>query len=130
MRVIKRNIIRCKLCGDVIESKSVHDFRECKCKKCYVDGGHEYVRVGGENLEDIEFLTEYDYVPGYYVSYLSKAFPNEDYYTSNSLMTMDRIKILFPEERYYLLITDEDGNVVFDTLTEFKKIKKGKENVR
>lgn len=55
---IKRNIIRCKKCGDIIESKSVHDFQMCRCESCYVDGGHDYIRIGG-NPEDIEQLTEY-----------------------------------------------------------------------
>ena len=55
---INRNIIRCKKCGDIIESKSVHDFQVCSCGSCYVDGGHEYIRIGG-NPEDIEQLTEY-----------------------------------------------------------------------
>ena len=55
---IKGNIIKCKKCGDIIESKSVHDFQMCSCKSCYVDGGHEYIRIGG-NPEDIEQLTEY-----------------------------------------------------------------------
>lgn len=56
---IKRNMIRCKKCGDIIESKSVHDFQMCSCGSCYVDGGHEYIRIGG-NFKDIEILTEYE----------------------------------------------------------------------
>lgn len=28
MQKIKKNCIRCKKCGDVIESKSTHDFEE------------------------------------------------------------------------------------------------------
>ena len=42
MREILVNKIRCKKCGDIIESKSVHDFRFCKCES--VDGGHDYLR--------------------------------------------------------------------------------------
>lgn len=56
---IKRNMIRCKKCGDIIESKSVHDFQQCSCGSAYVDGGHEYIRIGG-NFKDIEILTEYE----------------------------------------------------------------------
>ena len=41
---IIRNAIQCKHCGDVIESKSVHDFVTCSCGTCSVDGGHEYLR--------------------------------------------------------------------------------------
>ena len=41
---IIRNAIQCRHCGDVIESKSVHDFVTCSCGACSVDGGHEYLR--------------------------------------------------------------------------------------
>lgn len=43
MKII-RNAIRCNLCGDEIESKSVHDFVTCSCGACSVDGGHDYLR--------------------------------------------------------------------------------------
>lgn len=33
-------------CGDVIESKSQHDFVRCSCKRSFVDGGGAYSRVG------------------------------------------------------------------------------------
>ena len=55
MRIVK-NVIRCKKCGDIIESKSVHDFKFCKCQSVAVDGGHEYLRRVG-NLEDIEDMS-------------------------------------------------------------------------
>ena len=41
---IIKNAIQCKLCGDIIESKHVHDFVTCKCGACSVDGGHDYLR--------------------------------------------------------------------------------------
>ena len=44
MTQIIKNAIQCKLCGEVIESKHVHDFVQCKCGACAVDGGHEYLR--------------------------------------------------------------------------------------
>ena len=44
MNKIIRNAIKCNLCGDVIESKSTHDFVSCKCGACAVDGGTEYLR--------------------------------------------------------------------------------------
>ncbi len=47
MKII-RNAIRCKACGDEIESTHVHDFRWCKCKKVAVDGGHYYMKRCGE----------------------------------------------------------------------------------
>ena len=53
---IKVNKIQCKFCGDIIESKNVHDFKYCKCGKVAVDGGHEYLRrcfpeTGDEYIE-------------------------------------------------------------------------------
>ena len=59
MRKILVNKIRCKKCGDIIESKSVHDFKFCKCESVAVDGGHDYLRRLGE-LEDWEDLSEYE----------------------------------------------------------------------
>ena len=42
---IIRNAIRCKKCGDIIESKTVHDFKFCSCGAC-------------GNLEDWEELSK------------------------------------------------------------------------
>ena len=44
MTKIIKNAIQCKLCGEVIESKHVHDFVQYKCGACAVDGGHDYLR--------------------------------------------------------------------------------------
>lgn len=40
-----RNMIKCKFCGDIIESKHRHDFVTCKCGKVSVDGGLDYQRT-------------------------------------------------------------------------------------
>lgn len=64
MMKIKRNRIKCKHCGQIIESKHVHDFNWCKCGKVFVDGGHEYLRRGFQNgPEDYIDLSEYEDVP-------------------------------------------------------------------
>ena len=60
--VIKRNAIRCRKCGEVIESRSVHDFKFCSCKACAVDGGREYLRRCG-NREDWEEMAEVEEDP-------------------------------------------------------------------
>lgn len=44
MKRLKTNKIKCLSCGDVIESKTVHDYKECSCGKVAVDGGLEYAR--------------------------------------------------------------------------------------
>ena len=58
---IIRNAIRCKKCGDIIESKTVHDFKFCSCGSCAVDGGRDYIRRCG-NREDWEELSEVEKV--------------------------------------------------------------------
>ena len=42
--MVIKNAIRCNLCGDEIESKDPHDYVQCSCETCAVDGGHEYLR--------------------------------------------------------------------------------------
>ena len=57
--MIKKNAIRCKHCGDIIESTHVHDFKWCSCGTCFVDGGHDYLRRGFKTSpeEDYEELS-------------------------------------------------------------------------
>ena len=44
--------IICLKCKDEITSYSVNDFKYCKCGNIFVDGGDDYVRLGGYGLED------------------------------------------------------------------------------
>lgn len=55
--MIIRNMIRCKKCGDIIESESIHDFKFCKCGAVAVDDGKDYLRRLGD-LDNIEELSE------------------------------------------------------------------------
>lgn len=54
MEKITRNIIQCKHCGDIIESKYTHDFKFCSCGKVAVDGGLAYLRRCGEPNDYID----------------------------------------------------------------------------
>lgn len=56
---ITRNKIKCKKCGDVIESTYTHDFRRCGCGSVAVDGGKDYLRRVGR-MENMEELSEYE----------------------------------------------------------------------
>ena len=47
--------IRCRKCGDILQSKYRHDFKMCRCGSCYIDGGDDYCRVGGDK-KDIEWI--------------------------------------------------------------------------
>ncbi len=62
MKII-RNAARCNICGDEIESKTVHDYVECSCGACAVDGGHEYLRRLAKDrscLTELSEVTEED----------------------------------------------------------------------
>lgn len=51
------NKIKCKKCGDIIESKSTNDYKKCSCGTGAVDGGKDYLkRIGNE--EDYEDISE------------------------------------------------------------------------
>ena len=50
--MIIRNAIKCRKCGEVIESVSPHDFKTCSCGTCAVDGGHDYLRRSAPSLDD------------------------------------------------------------------------------
>jgi len=62
MEKIIRNAIRCRLCGDVIESKSTHDFVWCSCKSCAVDGGPSCLRRLFKSEDVYEELAEVEQV--------------------------------------------------------------------
>ena len=42
--MIIKNQVKCNHCGDIIESKHMHDFKTCSCGAVSVDGGHDYLR--------------------------------------------------------------------------------------
>lgn len=56
--MIIKNAIQCKICGDIIESFSVHDYKSCSCGACAVYGGHEYLKRLAKSFEDIIELSE------------------------------------------------------------------------
>ena len=60
MQKIISNKARCRLCGDIIESKHRHDWQACSCGAIFVDGGHEYLRRGAKSFEYLEELSEYE----------------------------------------------------------------------
>ena len=58
--VIKSNKAKCLICNDVIESKTVHDFKTCKCGNLHVDGGLHYLKRGAKDFNKYEELSEYE----------------------------------------------------------------------
>ncbi len=56
MEKIILNKIQCKHCGEVIESKHVHEFVTCKCETCSVDGGHYHLSRSYKNSPEEDFI--------------------------------------------------------------------------
>jgi len=51
--------VKCLCCGVILESKHLHDFQRCDCEnQSFVDGGDDYIRVGGRDLIKVEVLKE------------------------------------------------------------------------
>ena len=59
---IIRNAAQCKKCGEIIESKGVHDFVMCKCGNCAVDGGKSYLKRSCIDVDGYIELSEYEEV--------------------------------------------------------------------
>ena len=57
MKRILRNAAKCRLCGDVIESKKVYGLVECGCGAIAIEGGKRRLRRSGDILS-IEELSE------------------------------------------------------------------------
>ena len=126
MKKLVRNAIRCKHCGDIVESKSVHDFEQCSCGACFADGGLEYLHRGFKTSpDDYEELAEYEDVPGYHVEYQRKAlldiWGDSGYETTDIPGPLGEVFHRFPQSEYYLRVKDEDGNVIFNTINNHKE---------
>jgi hypothetical protein len=57
--VVITNKAQCRLCEDIIESKSRHDYVRCQCGEIAVDGGTAYRKRSAGNLSNIIELSEY-----------------------------------------------------------------------
>ena len=55
-----KNRAGCTGCGDVIESKHIHDFIICSCGAVSVDRGAHYMRRAGEFAKTVELPFSYD----------------------------------------------------------------------
>lgn len=50
-------LILCMNCNTLLESRSRHDFQQCDCEnKTFVDGGEDYCRIGGKDLNLIRII--------------------------------------------------------------------------
>lgn len=59
-RFLIQNSVTCLECGETLVSYSVHDYKTCSCPQAtMVDGGGEYGRYGGMDLNKVQ--TNYIY---------------------------------------------------------------------
>lgn len=75
MKIIK-NRVRCKSCGNIIESTSTHDIKSYRCGSITVDGGKDYIRRGFKEIVDLEDLVNFD-VDRYSEKCLNVVYENE-----------------------------------------------------
>lgn len=54
----ERNIAKCAICGDIIESTYRHHFISCKCGEISLDGGSDYRRAIFNDRKNLLELTE------------------------------------------------------------------------
>lgn len=68
--------IKCLNCKAILNSKFTHDFVQCSCSnQTFVDGGDEYCRYGGvdmEKIQIIDFETIFSFIRKHYPAYDSE----------------------------------------------------------
>lgn len=52
---VKHNAVGCLACEQVIYSLHRHHYQCCDCGNAFVDGGKDYFRAGGKDLERVAF---------------------------------------------------------------------------
>lgn len=58
------NSVVCLICGEHLVSRHRHDFQQCSCENgSFTDGGYDYQRWGGKDLEAIQSFCIYDDEP-------------------------------------------------------------------
>ena len=60
IKVLTKNSVKCLVCNTILESKYRYNYVKCSCpNETFNDGGLDYQRVGGKDLNLIEDLCEY-----------------------------------------------------------------------
>ena len=108
--------LKCRKCGDIIESMSHYDFKKCSCGACAVDGGDDYFRFLA-NEGDYEIIpqgvgTDCDATPG---------FDRDNTEIENSSLTNK----IAENDKYFYDFTEEDTNFLpadTEILPSFKDV--------
>lgn len=60
LKIITLNRIQCNHCGDILTSEYRHDFRNCSCRKVFIDGGKDYLLRGYDYDFDYTEMSEWE----------------------------------------------------------------------
>lgn len=115
LRRIIKNKAECRLCGDIIESKTRHDFVTCKCSEISVDGGTDYIKRSARHMNNAIDRSEYISMPRYvrYDGYIAIKVPKHK--NANSRGYVMEHRLVYEEHLKRLLLPSEfihhkDGN--------------------
>lgn len=106
-----RNIAKCKKCGDIIESKFRHDFVECSCGSIFVDGGHDYIRRGGDQFDedfDHENMIDDDRIPVEIDHLMESLTEVKVKYVKNNQISTDELMKVVDELKYMATWLDSE----------------------
>ena len=87
LKILLASKVKCKKCGNVIESRTVHDCKFCECGKTMLDGGFGYQRIGG----DPEDVSDYTELTGWDV--LQRLFSADFFLRENGMIGLDPDKL-------------------------------------
>jgi len=54
---IKINSAKCLMCGDILRSRSRHEYVICSCGNLAVDGGIDYLKRSARKMKNVEELS-------------------------------------------------------------------------
>lgn len=112
MNVLIKNSIRCKKCGDVIESNKINDLHKCSCGACSIDGGLMYPRIYAANHDDYDNLSEVGEVEGC-VIYIKTHYGSKCSLLCPISCANDVIRYHEDELWDYVCVVDEEGNIIY-----------------
>jgi hypothetical protein len=55
--------LRCNKCQEIVYSTMRHEFKYCGCQSCFIDGGRDYTRSGGDSTPGLIDLIENSFIP-------------------------------------------------------------------
>jgi hypothetical protein len=112
--------IQCPKCDDRIWSRGQHHLRKCKCGASFVDGGREYLRIGGAAAIDGKAVISIHLEPRD-----ARVWISGNRYLVHSEMSPDHLRncIIHLNERLAMSVQAElDGEISFENQNALQEI--------